>query len=183
MVKIRLRRVGAKKQPSFRVVVADSRSPRDGRFIEVIGFYNPRTEPETATIQEDRALYWLDVGAQPTRAVQRLLVKQGTWSRFERLKQGENLADLLEEAAAEAAAEAEAPAAVEADALAEETPPQEPEPTEDEEVEEKIEETIDAAEDEEKSEEEAEDAEPSDDEENEETGIEGEGEEAEEPAA
>lgn len=179
MVKIRLRRVGAKKQPSFRVVVADSRSPRDGRFIEVIGFYNPRTEPETATIQEDRALYWLDVGAQPTRAVQRLLVKQGTWSRFERLKQGENLADLLEEAAAEA----EAPAAVEADALAEETPPQEPEPTEDEEVEEKIEETIDAAEDEEKSEEEAEDAEPSDDEENEETGIEGEGEEAEEPAA
>ena len=177
MVKIRLRRVGAKKQPSFRVVVADSRSPRDGRFIEVIGFYNPRTEPETATIQEDRALYWLDVGAQPTRAVQRLLVKQGTWSRFERLKQGENLADLLEEAAAEA----EAPAAAEADALAEETPPQEPEPTEDEEVEEKIEETIDAAEDEEKSEEEAEDAEPSDDEENEETGIEGEGEE--EPAA
>lgn len=179
MVKIRLRRVGAKKQPSFRVVVADSRSPRDGRFIEVIGFYNPRTEPETATIQEDRALYWLDVGAQPTRAVQRLLVKQGTWSRFERLKQGENLADLLEEAAAEA----EAPATAEADALVEETPPQEPEPTEDEEVEEKIEETIDAAEDEEKSEEEAEDAEPSDDEENEETGIEGEGEEAEEPAA
>ena len=89
MVKIRLRRVGAKKQPSYRVVVADSRSPRDGRFIEVIGFYNPRTEPETVTIKEDRALHWLGVGAQPTPAVERLLVNQGTLARLERLKKGE----------------------------------------------------------------------------------------------
>ena len=98
MVKIRLRRVGAKKQPSYRVVVADSRSPRDGRFIEVIGFYNPRTEPETVKIKEDRALHWLSVGAQATEAVARLLKKQGTMARFERLKQGEPLEALVAEA-------------------------------------------------------------------------------------
>ncbi|MCK4451315.1 MAG: 30S ribosomal protein S16, partial [Anaerolineae bacterium] len=107
MVKIRLRRVGAKKQASYRVVVADARAPRDGRFIEIIGFYNPRTEPETVKIKEDRALYWLDVGAQPTEPVARLLKKQGTLARFERLKQGEPLDALLAEAeeAAQAAPE------------------------------------------------------------------------------
>ncbi|MDY7040884.1 MAG: 30S ribosomal protein S16 [Chloroflexota bacterium] len=77
MVRIRLRRVGAKKQPSYRVVVADSRSPRDGRFIENIGFYNPRTEPPTVEINGERALYWLSQGAQPSDAVARLLDKQG----------------------------------------------------------------------------------------------------------
>jgi len=107
MVKIRLRRVGAKKQASYRVVVTDSRSPRDGRFIENIGFFNPRTEPETVRIKEDRALYWLSVGAQPTRAVARLLKKQGTMARLERLKQGEPLETLVAEAeeAAQAAGE------------------------------------------------------------------------------
>jgi len=107
MVKIRLRRVGAKKQPSYRVVVADSRSPRDGRFIEIVGVYNPRTEPETVKVQEDRALHWLSVGAQPTRAVDRLLRKQGTLARFERLKQGESIEALVAEAeeAAQAALE------------------------------------------------------------------------------
>lgn len=98
MVKIRLRRVGAKKQPSYRVVVADSRSPRDGRFIEVIGFYNPRTEPETVKIEEERALHWLSVGATPTESVVRLLEKYGTLARFERLKQGESLETLVAEA-------------------------------------------------------------------------------------
>jgi small subunit ribosomal protein S16 len=98
MVKIRLRRVGAKKQPSYRVVVADSRSPRDGRFIEVIGFYNPRTEPETVTMKEERALHWLSVGATPTESVVRLLEKHGTMARFERLKQGEPLETLVAEA-------------------------------------------------------------------------------------
>ncbi|MDY6875153.1 MAG: 30S ribosomal protein S16 [Chloroflexota bacterium] len=98
MVKIRLRRVGAKKQASYRVVVADARAPRDGRFIEIIGFYNPRTEPETTEIKEDRALYWLGVGAQPTEPVARLLKKQGTLARFERLKKGESLEVLLAEA-------------------------------------------------------------------------------------
>jgi len=98
MVKIRLRRVGAKKQPSYRIVVTDSRAPRDGRFIENIGSYNPRTEPETVKIEEERALYWLNVGAQPTEAVARLLRKQGTMARFERLKQGESLETLAAEA-------------------------------------------------------------------------------------
>ncbi len=100
MVKIRLRRVGAKKQPSYRVVVADSRSPRDGRFIETIGFYNPRTEPQTVEIKEDRALYWLSQGAQPTDAVAGLLTRQGTMDRLARYKSGESLDVLLAEAAA-----------------------------------------------------------------------------------
>lgn len=100
MVKIRLRRVGSKKQTSFRVVVADSRAPRDGRFIEEIGFYNPRTEPETLRIKEERALHWLSVGAQPTDSAARLLRTLGTLDRFERLKQGEALEDLVAEAEA-----------------------------------------------------------------------------------
>ena len=82
MVKIRLRRVGAKKQPHYRVVVADSRSPRDGKFIETIGHYNPRTEPETAVIKEERALHWLSMGAQPTPAVARMLRNLGVWDKF-----------------------------------------------------------------------------------------------------
>ena len=102
MVKIRLRRVGARKQASFRIVVADSRSPRDGRFIEAIGFYNPRTEPETVKYNEERALYWLSVGAQPSEAVARMLKKGGTLARADRLKSGEPMEALLAEAAAEA---------------------------------------------------------------------------------
>ncbi len=89
MVKIRLRRVGAKKQPHYRVVVTDSRSPRDGKFIEVIGHYNPRTEPPTVEIDGERALYWLSVGAQPTAAVHRMLDKLGILARFEAHKLGE----------------------------------------------------------------------------------------------
>lgn len=100
MLKIRLRRVGAKKQPSYRVVIADSRSPRDGRFIETIGFYNPRTEPPTVEIREDRALYWLSQGAQPTESVASLFQRLGTLDRLARLKSGEALDVLLEEAAA-----------------------------------------------------------------------------------
>ena len=73
MLKIRLRRVGAKKQPSYRVVVADAHSPRDGRFVEAIGHYNPRTDPPTVVLKEDRAQYWISQGAQPTEAVGRLL--------------------------------------------------------------------------------------------------------------
>ena len=100
MVRIRLRRVGMKGQPSYRIVVTDKRSPRDGRFIEKIGFYNPRTEPATMEINEERALYWLSTGAQPSEAVDRILGKLGTKDRLERLKAGEELAALLEEAAA-----------------------------------------------------------------------------------
>lgn len=98
MVRIRLRRVGSKKQASYRVVVTDSRAPRDGRFIEVIGFYNPHTEAETVRIKEDRALYWLSVGAQPSRAVMRFLKTLGTMARLTRLKQGEPLDALVAEA-------------------------------------------------------------------------------------
>ena len=76
-VRIRLGRTGAKKQASYRIVVADARSPRDGRFIENIGHYNPRTEPPTVVIDEERARYWLSQGAQPSDAVARLLEKQG----------------------------------------------------------------------------------------------------------
>ena len=81
MVKIRLRRTGAKKQPHYRVVVTDSRSPRDGRFIETIGHYNPRTEPPTVEIDIERALYWLSVGAQPSEAVRRMLDKMGVMAQ------------------------------------------------------------------------------------------------------
>ena len=77
MVRIRLRRQGAKKQPSYRVVVADQRSPRDGRILENIGFYNPTTDPETFAIDAERATYWLNNGAQPSESVARLLKKQG----------------------------------------------------------------------------------------------------------
>ncbi len=72
-VKIRLMRTGKKKQPSYRIVVADGRSPRDGRYIEVIGHYNPRTEPSTIVVDTERARHWVSVGAQPTAAAAKLL--------------------------------------------------------------------------------------------------------------
>ena len=100
MVRIRFRRVGMKKQPSYRIVVADARSPRDGRFLEIIGHYNPRTEPQTDKIDEGRALYWLSVGAQPSDSVRRLMVRTGTWERFERLRKGESIETLVAEAEA-----------------------------------------------------------------------------------
>jgi small subunit ribosomal protein S16 len=77
MVKIRLRRMGRRNRPFYRVVVTDSRSPRDGKFIEVIGHYNPLTDPATVTIDEERALKWLRYGAQPTDTVRSLLRKLG----------------------------------------------------------------------------------------------------------
>ncbi len=79
MVRIRLRRQGAKKQPTYRVVVADQRSPRDGRIVENIGFFNPRTDPETVQIDTDRARYWISNGAQPSPAVERLLKAAGVY--------------------------------------------------------------------------------------------------------
>ena len=77
MVKMRLRRIGAKKAPFYRVVVADSRYPRDGRFIEEIGYYNPTTEPSEIKIDADKAKDWLAKGAQPTETVKVLLKKSG----------------------------------------------------------------------------------------------------------
>lgn len=87
-VKLRLRRMGKKRQPVFKVVAADSRSPRDGRFIEAIGLYNPKTNPATVDIKEDRALYWLGVGAQPTTTVRNLLSKKGILLKYDLIKRG-----------------------------------------------------------------------------------------------
>ncbi len=81
-VKIRLMRVGKKKQPTYRVVVADARSPRDGRFIEIIGQYAPRQEPSLVTIDSDRALHWLRNGAQPTEEAAKLLEITGVWDAY-----------------------------------------------------------------------------------------------------
>lgn len=94
MVKIRLRRVGAKKQPSYRVIVADSRVKRDGRFLEIIGHYNPRTDPPTVVIKEDRALYWLSVGAQPTEAVANFFVKMSLPDKLKQVHAGSKIEDL-----------------------------------------------------------------------------------------
>lgn len=80
-VKIRLMRMGKKKQPTYRVVVADSRSPRDGRIIESIGRYDPRQEPSLIEVDNDRAVHWLGVGAKPTERVQKLLEISGAWAR------------------------------------------------------------------------------------------------------
>ncbi|HYZ15396.1 MAG TPA: 30S ribosomal protein S16 [Candidatus Acidoferrum sp.] len=81
MVKIRLRRMGAKKQPTYRFVVADDRSPRDGRFIEILGHYNPRTEPKTLVVDQEKAKEWLAKGAQPSDPVRRLFAELGLVER------------------------------------------------------------------------------------------------------
>jgi small subunit ribosomal protein S16 len=80
VVKLRLRRMGAKKRPSYRIVAADSRSPRDGAFIETVGFYDPIPDPATINVNVDRARHWLSNGAQPTDTVRSLLKKAGVYS-------------------------------------------------------------------------------------------------------
>jgi len=85
-VRLRLTRVGKKKQPSYRIVAADSRSPRDGRFIEIVGTYDPRREPSAVTVDNDKALEWLRKGALPTERVQKLLQISGTWDEFQAAK-------------------------------------------------------------------------------------------------
>ena len=87
MVKIRLQRVGAKNRPSYRVVVADSRTARSGASIEIVGHYDPLTNPETVVINEEKALYWLNKGAQPTDTATRLLTKLGIIEKFKTLKE------------------------------------------------------------------------------------------------
>jgi small subunit ribosomal protein S16 len=87
MLKIRLRRVGAKKKPSYRLVVADIRAPRDGAFIEILGHYDPLTDPETIVIKEEKALYWLQQGAKPTDTTARLLDKAGVMEKFKLVKE------------------------------------------------------------------------------------------------
>jgi len=97
MLRIRLSRTGKKRQPSYRVVVAEKDAKRDGRVVERIGYYNPLTNPPDFRIQEDRALYWLSVGAQPSDAARVLLNKQGTFDRLARLNGGESLDALVAE--------------------------------------------------------------------------------------
>ncbi len=87
MLRIRLRRVGARKQPSYRIVAADIRSPRDGSFVEIIGHYNPLTNPESVAIKEEKALHWLQKGAQPSATVARLLTKAGIMDKFKAPKE------------------------------------------------------------------------------------------------
>lgn len=99
MVRIRLLRVGGIRQPSYRIVVSDQRSPRDGRFIENIGNFNPRTEPNTLVVDRERALFWLERGAQPSEAVAGLLEKTSVMA----IKRGETT---LEEVLAKDAAQA-----------------------------------------------------------------------------
>lgn len=81
-VKLRLVRMGKKKQPTYRVVAADSRSPRDGRFIEIVGTYQPRQEPSVVNIDNEKAVKWLAQGAQPTETVEKLLKISGAWDEF-----------------------------------------------------------------------------------------------------
>ena len=87
MLRIRLRRVGAKKKPSYRLVVADIQAPRDGAFVEIIGHYDPLTDPETIVGKEEKALHWLQHGAQPTNTAARLLKKAGVLEKFKTVKE------------------------------------------------------------------------------------------------
>ncbi len=82
-VKLRLVRMGKKKQPTYRVVAADSRSPRNGRFIEIVGTYEPRADPSVIKIDDEKALAWLRKGAKPTETVEKLLKITGTWDQFQ----------------------------------------------------------------------------------------------------
>ena len=96
-VKLRLKRMGKKKQPFYRIVAADSRAPRDGRFIELIGTYDPIKQPHEITVKEERVIYWLDNGAKPTRTVQNLFSHIGLWMKWDLMKSGVDEAKIAEE--------------------------------------------------------------------------------------
>jgi len=100
MVRIRFRRMGLRGQPSYRIVAADKETSRDGRFLEILGFYNPRTDPATINVKEDRVFHWMKNGALPTESVGQVFKSSGLLDRFERFKKGEALDGLLKEAAA-----------------------------------------------------------------------------------
>jgi small subunit ribosomal protein S16 len=100
MVRIRLRRVGTKHQAAYRIVVADRDTPRNGRFLEILGDYNPRTHPATVKVHEDRLYHWLGHGAQPSESVVQILKPIGAWDRWLRYRKGEALDGLLREGAA-----------------------------------------------------------------------------------
>lgn len=98
MVRLRLRRVGLKRQPSYRIVAADKEAPRDGRFLEILGNYNPRTHPATIQLDEARIFDWMSKGAQPSESVEKVFRAAGLLDRYERFKKGEAIETLLEEA-------------------------------------------------------------------------------------
>ena len=98
MVRLRLRRIGLKGQPTYRVVAADKESPRDGRFLEILGVYNPRTQPATIHLKEDRVFHWMKNGALPTESVEQVFKSAGVMDRWERFKKGESIETLLKEA-------------------------------------------------------------------------------------
>lgn len=100
MVRIRLRRVGLKHQPSYRIVAADREAPRDGRFLEILGSYNPRTDPSTVNIDEGRLFDWMRKGAQPSESVVQILKSVGAMERYDRFKAGESAETLAAEAKA-----------------------------------------------------------------------------------
>lgn len=98
MVRIRFRRMGLRGQPSYRIVAADKETARDGRFLEILGFYNPRTHPATINIKEDRVYHWMKNGALPTDSVAQVFKSSGLLERFERFKKGEAVEGLMKEA-------------------------------------------------------------------------------------
>ena len=120
-VKIRLMRMGKKKQPTYRVVVADGRSPRDGRYIEILGQYRPREEPSHFAVDDEKTLGWLRQGAQPTDQVHRLLVNAGIWEQYEtdRKRQSRAVRTAAAKAKGASAAQADRDAAAKATADAE----------------------------------------------------------------
>ncbi len=98
MVRIRFRRMGLRGQPSYRIVAADKEAPRDGRFLEILGFYNPRTDPATLSVREDRVYHWMSNGALPTESVGQVFKSSGLLDRFDRFKKGEDVEGLMKEA-------------------------------------------------------------------------------------
>jgi small subunit ribosomal protein S16 len=118
-VKIRLMRMGKKKQPTYRVVVADGRSPRDGRYIEILGQYRPREEPSHFVVDDEKVLGWLRQGAQPSDQVHKLLVNAGIWERYESERKSESRAVRTAAAQAKGAAAAQSEKAAAAKAAAE----------------------------------------------------------------
>lgn len=93
-VVIRLKRLGAKKRPTYRFVATDSRMPRDGRFIETLGYYNPIEKPARVKIHEDRMVYWLNQGAAPSDTVATLMRQVGFWKKYEMIKKGEDVSEI-----------------------------------------------------------------------------------------
>ncbi len=104
---MRLRRTGRTKRPQYRIVIAESASPRDGKFVEIVGFYNPLTDPATVAVKEERVKHWLSVGVRPTETVHRLLARKGVMEAYQAPPQSKKALAKRQQAAAAAQATAE----------------------------------------------------------------------------